>query len=115
MRSAKRVVVRAAVLGGIALALLAVKPAAFPGGGSPLQIETVDGAAAVAGEVLVKFRRTLPGVQRRQLQDQVAADSDTAIGGLGVRRMHSRQFDTSTLLAFLRHHPDVEYAVPNYI
>src|SRR6267143_2435242 len=79
------------------------------------QLVTVNGRSAAAGEVLVKFRRQLASFERGQLDQQTDADQNHAIGGAGVRRMHSRRYDTSALLAFLRSHPDVEYVEPNYI
>src|SRR6185295_7205590 len=41
-------------------------------------------------------------------------DQDRAIGSAGVRRLHSRRYDTSTLLV-LKDHPDIAYVEPNYI
>src|SRR3989442_13942154 len=83
--------------------------------GVPRQIVTVNGRRAAASEVLVKFRRQLASFERSQLDQQTDADQHHAIGSAGVRRLHSRQFDTSALLAFLRNHADVEYAEPIYI
>src|SRR2546428_4684282 len=113
---------RATAIGLLAAVALVVKPVAQQGrasvpprAGASQQIVTVDGHAAVAAEVLVKFRRALPSTERAQLDVQADADQSTPIGGAGVRRIHSRSYDTATLLAFLRTHPDVEYAEPNYI
>ena len=79
------------------------------------QIVTIDQRPAVAGEVLVKFRRALASHERGQLEQQTDAVQNSAIGSMGVRRIHSRSRDTSALLAFLRSHPDVAYVEPNYI
>jgi subtilisin family serine protease len=78
-------------------------------------LETVNGRRAAAAEVLVKFRRPLAAFERSQLDQQTDADQQDAIGSTGVRRLHSRRFTAEALLAFLRNHPDVEYAEPNYL
>ncbi|MEQ1897873.1 MAG: S8 family peptidase [Vicinamibacterales bacterium] len=75
----------------------------------------VNGRPAAAGEVLVKFRTPVAGVERQRLGTQMDADEDHDVGSAGVRRIHSRVFDTETLLAFLRTDPRVLYAEPNYI
>jgi len=106
-----------AALGVFAIAALLVQqPVATQRNsvGSP-QIVNVNGRPAIAGEVLVKYRRALRSDERVQLDQQTGADRNDAIGGAGVRRVHSRSYDTSTLLTFLRNHPDVAYAEPNYV
>ena len=102
-----------ALLAGAALfaAPAAVQQSARP----PREIVTVGGRRATSGEVLVKFRRQLAAVERGQLDQQTDADENRAVGSAGVRRMHSRRYDTATLLAFLRSHPDVAYVEPNYV
>src|SRR5262245_43230935 len=79
------------------------------------QTSFVEGRLAAAGEVLVKYRRPLAQFERTQLDQQTEADESHPVGRAGLRRVHSRRFDTAALLAFLRSHPDVEYAEPNYI
>jgi subtilisin family serine protease len=78
--------------------------------------ETLNGLDVVAGEVLVKFR-TPPGLaERDQLDFQLGNDRNEEVGGgINVRRLHSRVFDTLSLLAFFRAQPNVEYVEPNYI
>jgi subtilisin family serine protease len=75
----------------------------------------VNGGEAVAGEVLVKFTRALEQGQQQQLEYQMDADQDEHVGGDGVQRIHSRSYDTDTLLAFLRADSRVAYAEPNYV
>ena len=107
---------RVAVLGLLAIAGLVVKPVAMQrSAGAPPQVVNVDGHPAVAREVLVKYRRSLRSDERAQLDQQTDADRNSVIGSAGVRRVHSRSHDTSRLLAFLRNHPDVAYAEPNYV
>src|SRR3954469_24037381 len=79
------------------------------------QTSIVDGRLAAAGEVLVKYRRQLAQFEHAQLAQQTEANESHPVGRDGLRRIHSRRFDTAALLAFLRSHPDVEYAEPNYI
>jgi subtilisin family serine protease len=76
--------------------------------------EVVDGHEAVANEVLVKYR-DLTDDDRVQLNRQTDADRDDTIGRGGVRRVHSRTFTSRVLVDFLRTHPAVVYAEPNYI
>src|SRR2546425_3652870 len=116
MKLAHSVTGRAVALGLLAIAALAVKPVAMQrsAGASP-QVVNVGGYPAVASEVLVKYRRSLRSDQRAQFDQQTDADRNDAIGSAGVRRIHSRSHDTATLLAFLRNHPDVAYAEPNYV
>src|SRR4029077_11986038 len=77
-------------------------------------IAMIDGHEAAAREVLVKLR---PGrlSSLGQLKQQIDVDDDRPIGGVGVRRLRSRTFEVDALVHYLRLHPDVEYAEPNYI
>jgi subtilisin family serine protease len=71
-----------------------------------------DGHEIVPGEVLVKYRDpTMAGEAALEMD----ADHDEGIGGMATRRVHSRRYDTATLLAILAKRTDVEYAEPNYI
>ena len=79
------------------------------------QMDIISGRPAVAGEVLVKFRRTLTTTERAALEQFIDADQDVPLGRTGVRRVHSRRYDTSTLIALSRNYPDVTFAEPNYI
>src|SRR5580765_4853571 len=74
----------------------------------------VDGRAAVANEVLVKVRDNPVYEQYVDLEWQTDGQSE-AVGGEGVRRLHSPWIETADLLADFQTHPDVEYAEPNYI
>jgi hypothetical protein len=102
--------------GLLAGAVLAATPTAMQRTARPSrQVGTIHGRRAMAGEVLVKFRRLLASRERVQVEQEIDADQSSTIGRAGARRLHSRRFDTSTLVAFLRNHPDVEYVEPNYI
>jgi subtilisin family serine protease len=79
------------------------------------KVVEIEGRRAVAGDVLVKWRRALAAGERAQFAAQTDADEDRAIGNGGIRLLHSKSFDTDALLAFLRTHPDVLYAEPNYV
>ena len=74
----------------------------------------IDGYEAAEGEVLVKMRAGVAATGRRQLEQQIDAESSEPVGRT-LRRVRSRSFDAATLLAFLETHPDVEYAEPNYV
>ena len=116
MKSSHPAATRLAALAILASALLVIRPVAIlKSAGAPQQIITVDGVPAVAGEVLVKYRRVLQARERVQFDQQLDADRNDAIGGTGLRRIHSRRHDTRALVTMLRNHPDVEYAEPNYI
>ena len=116
MKRSYNAVARVAAVGILAGATL-VNPIALQrrGVGVSRQLMAVNGRPAMAGEVLVKFRRELASFERGQLDEQTDADQSHAIGGTGVRRIHSRRYDTAALLAFLGSHPDVAYVEPNYI
>jgi len=74
------------------------------------------GREVVAGEVLVKFRWTPRfAPSREEIQLFADTDRDEEIGGLGVRRLHSKSLDVAGLIAALALRGDVEYAEPNYI
>jgi subtilisin family serine protease len=102
------------VFGLLAAALALTRPVATQDRGSRATVR-IDGAEAVAGEVLVKFRATLDEANRQQLDNQIDADQHEQVGSVGVRRIHSRSYDTQTLLGFLRTDARVAYAEPNYI
>ena len=75
----------------------------------------VNGREAVSGEVLVRFRSNAP-LDRGLVEQQVDADESEELSrDLGIRRIRSRFFSVETLLAFLRTHPAVAYAEPNYV
>jgi subtilisin family serine protease len=113
MTQSKRLAAWVAVIGLLVGTIMLVLPIAMQR--SRLPFATVDGRPVAPGEVLVKFRRTLASFERSQFDQQTDADRSHVIGGAGVRRLHSRRYDTATLLAFLRSHPDVAYAEPNYL
>ena len=73
----------------------------------------IGGYEAVAGEVLVRFVRDPPAAERIDLERQLDAEENEAVGG--GRRMRSRSLDVAALRSFLRAHPGVVYAEPNYI
>jgi subtilisin family serine protease len=103
-------------LAALAGTVLVVHPLAMQGAGNRTrQVVVVDGRPAVAGEVLVKYRRPPGAARRAQLLQATEADLDTAIGSAGTRRLRSRRHGTAALVAFLRSQPDVEYAEPNYL
>ena len=106
---------RAVVVFGVLFAVVMLtRPVATQERGPGATVH-IDGVEAVAGEVLVRFDRALDDADRQRLDEQVDADENEAIGGLGVRRIHSRRYDTETLLGFLRTDARVQYAEPNYI
>jgi hypothetical protein len=73
----------------------------------------IGGYEAVAGEVLVKFVRDPQTAERLDLEKQLDADENEVVGD--GRRMRSRSLDVAALRSFLRVHPGVVYAEPNYI
>jgi subtilisin family serine protease len=81
----------------------------------PTGTTVVNGAEAVAGEVLVKYRDSVDRGDRQNVNNQVDADVDDEIGSTGFRRLHSRSFDTAAMLNFLRADARVAYVEPNYI
>jgi serine protease len=93
---------------------LALSPTAYTQRQPGRQATVVEGREAVPGEVLVRFDRLVPLTERLQLERQVDAEVSEPLLA-GIRRLRSRSFDVDTLLAFLRAHPRVELAEPNYV
>src|SRR5688572_1328715 len=112
---------RVATLALLAAAVLVVGPGAQPrgpGGPQPGQahrVEMVHGRRAIAGDVLVKFRRLPEAQDLARLESDLDAEPHEKVGGAGLRRFHSKRLRAEELLAFLNAHPDVEYAEPNYV
>ena len=86
-----------------------------PNPGRPAAPEMVNGHEAVAGEVLVKFRRPVTAAERARTAAQLDLDHDVALNSAGVRHLRSRGLRTSALLAHFQGAANVEYAEPNYI
>ena len=109
----RRPAVGLVLFGALGAALALTRPVSTQGRGWRGNATViVNGAEAIAGEALVKFDRALDEVHRQRLDIQIDADQDEEVGGIGVRRMRSRFFDTETLLTFLRTEPGVAYAEP---
>src|SRR4051812_4748461 len=111
---------RAVGLALVVAAALVIRPDARQGVVTPRvpgvdRIESVNGRWAAAGDVLVKFRRSLSRNSRVQLEADTDAERTDAGGSTGVYRLHSRSRAAAGLLADLRNHPDVEYVEPNYV
>jgi subtilisin family serine protease len=102
------------VFAALAVVLAVTKPVSTQGSQRSATV-SVNGADAVAGEVLVKFSNELDQDDQQQLDSQLDLDQNEEVGRIGVRRLHSRFFDTEALLAFLRTDARVVYAEPNYI
>jgi subtilisin family serine protease len=75
----------------------------------------IDGHPVVPGEVLVKFHSQPTPADLAVLRGQLDADQDQQVGSIGIHRFHSRTINETALLAFLRTHPAVEYAEPNFV
>ncbi len=104
-----------AVLGALSAVLLFVVPVSTQAPAPPPGTVRYGNRLAAAGEVLVKYRSDVSASDRQQLNQQLGNDEDSGIGGVGVRRLHSRFFTTDTLVNFLRQDPRVLYAEPNYV
>ena len=95
-----------------ALGVVLTRPVATQNRESRGGIVRINGADAVAGDVLVRYHAALRDADRQHIKVQMDADRDEQVGGAGVRRVHSRRYDTETLLAFLRTDARVAYAEP---
>ncbi len=78
------------------------------------QTVSVNGRNAVAGEVIVKFRRQLAQSERLQLERDLDANENETVGR-DFRRVRSRRLNVQALVASLRTRAVVEYAEPNYL
>lgn len=104
-----------AALGAVCLAMATGGMGAAYGQGVR-SIELHNGHEVAAGEILVKFRDQATAAMAAQEMDvEMDADHDEEIGEKTKRRIHSRRYDTATLLAITAKRTDVEYAEPNYI
>ena len=106
-RSVVIVTVTVAIL--MALGLTVVR-AQRPAGLDRPTTESFRGRAAVAGEVLVAFRRS-PDLA--SLRAEIDADTDAPVGAGRLWRAHSRSRNVSSLIAHLATRSDVLYAEPN--
>src|SRR5215207_4371239 len=75
----------------------------------------INGAEAVEGEVLVKYRDDTAPQNHAAIEAVADADVVEALDRRGVRRMRSRRLRTAELLSVLSRDPDVEYVEPNYV
>jgi len=80
-----------------------------------LDIQTVDGREAVAGEALVKFRQRMVAADLTRLVPEIDADEAQPLGRTGVVRVRSKSQSAAALVARLARRGDVAYAEPNYI
>jgi subtilisin family serine protease len=105
--------VRSAVVAVLGFALLFLAdPATAQPGGSPHEI--VNGHAAVAREVLVKFRQINDAVLG-QVRQQEDIDVVEDLGSTGAMRLRSRSKNVTGLLRSLAARGDVQYVEPNYV
>lgn len=85
------------------------------GPGNGRRIVRVNGAEAVEGEVLLKYRDGGLRANRAALEAAVDADTVDALDRRGTRRMRSRRLRTTELIDMLSSDPDIEYVEPNYV
>src|SRR5207237_985004 len=106
-----RLILLATLLGA---ALFWGNPVSTQGRSGPREI--INGHEAISGDVLVRLRGPLPAAERQLLEQQLDADESQEVGrNLGVLRLHSRTLKATSLLEFLRTHPAIAYAEPNYV
>jgi subtilisin family serine protease len=80
-----------------------------------VETETHQGHEVVARTALVKFKREARAADIAELKRNSDVDRDEGIGGIGVRKIHSRTQNVTALLARFQGRPDVEYAEPDII
>ena len=80
-----------------------------------VRIERVNGHAAAAGQVLVKFQESTSRFSVNAVADSLDASLNVPVGGAGARLIESRSKDTATLIRELSARSDVVYAEPNYV
>ena len=77
--------------------------------------EFFKGKEVVAGEVLVKFRKSASQQGIEEARGKADTELDKKVGGTGLRLFRSRSKDTATLIEELRQRADVQYVEPNYV
>ena len=83
--------------------------------GRAWQLEAVNGQAAAARQVLVKFRQTTAKATIDALALSLDAEVNRPVGGAGARLIQSRGKNATQLVRELAARADVEYAEPNYV
>jgi hypothetical protein len=78
-------------------------------------IARLNGAEAIEGEVLLKYRDDRVAANHSAIETAADADMIESIDRRGVYRLRSKRLGTSELLSLLAQDPDVEYAEPNYL
>ena len=101
-----------------AFATLAMLAVALPVPARNARIDTLEGRAIAANEVLVRFRSGVSQANRISARQSLAVTEDAEacapIGDGRLLRLRSRRFDTAELIRRLSRRPDVQYAEPNY-
>jgi subtilisin family serine protease/subtilase family serine protease len=80
-----------------------------------LEQQTVNGRAAVAREVLVRFRNPIDAAVVAGLVPEADADDVEQVHRAGILRVRSRSLSAAALVDRLRQRRDVVYAEPNFI
>ncbi|MBI3560769.1 MAG: S8 family serine peptidase [Gammaproteobacteria bacterium] len=80
-------------------------------------IELHEGHEVVANQVLVKFKSGIvsKAAATEDIRKQEDIDSDEDIGGIGVRKFHSRSINVTQLIERLKVRQDVEYVEPDHV
>jgi subtilisin family serine protease len=104
-------------MGLFVVALIVAPPSStwVTGRSNTQKIEVFQGRQVVANEVLVRFRDSVTPASIAQVEQDEDIDSNKGVGGIGVRLLHSRSKDVTTLIGELSARSDVAYAEPNYI
>ena len=110
----RRFMAVAAAIAALSATIL-LAPTARAQRGSRLEREDVNGRAAVAREVLVKFRSPLQTPELADVAAQTDAQAIQRVGTTGIVHLRSRSRSAVALVQALSRRPDVVYAEPNFI
>src|SRR5687767_11096490 len=105
----------AIVLSAFAIVLLSVPASSQGRRVGQLEVENIGNRAAVAREVLVRWRGPIQPAQLAQIASGIDAESAEAVGRAGVVRVRSRSLSAAALLAAFSKRPDVAYVEPNFV
>jgi len=78
-------------------------------------IERINGQDAAAGQVIVKFRKSVSTEHIKSALRVLDTDIDVLVGGAGARLIRSKSRSASSLVNELSQRLDVEYVEPNYV
>jgi thermitase len=115
MNKYKRILQAVNILTILLIAVFFAPHASGQSNKNKLRTEVFKGKKVVAGEVLVKFRKSATPADISLAKRNADVELEKKVGGTGLRLLRSRSKDVATLVSELSARADVLYAEPNQI